>query len=175
MSKARHYLTLLAISGTVVAADQWTKLLIRSRLAPGEQWSPWEWLAPYARLIHSDNTGAAFGLFEDGALFFTILAVVVSAAIIFYFPRVPQSERALRFALSMQLGGAIGNLLDRLLQDGRVTDFVSVGRFPVFNVADASISIGVAVLLLSTFFGGSRKQAELEPEDAPSGSEQPAS
>ncbi len=174
MSKARHYLTLLALSGSVIAADQWTKYLIRSRLAPGEQWSPWEWLAPYARLIHSDNTGAAFGLFEDGALFFTVLALVVSAAIIFYFPRVPHSERALRFALSMQLGGALGNLIDRLLQDGRVTDFVSVGRFPVFNVADASISLGVAVLLLSTFFGGGRDQAESEPEEAATRSEQPA-
>lgn len=173
MAKARAYLTLLGISGTVVAADQWSKFLIRSRLAPGGQWTPWEWLAPFARLVHSDNTGAAFGLFEDGALFFTVLALVVSAAIVLYFPRVPTSERALRFALAMQLGGAVGNLIDRLLQDGRVTDFVSLGRFPVFNVADASISIGVAVLLLSTFFGSRREQAE--PEESPGRTEQPAS
>lgn len=173
MNKTRPYLTLLGIAGLVVAADQWTKYLIRSRLAPGEQWTPWEWLAPYARLVHSDNTGAAFGLFQDGALFFTIVAVVVSAAILIYFPRVPDTERALRIALSMQLGGAVGNLIDRLLQDGRVTDFVSLSRFPVFNVADASISIGVAVLLLSTFFGGPRDV--VESEEAPSRSEQPAS
>lgn len=172
MSKWRDYLSLAGIAGLVIAADQWTKYLIRARLAPGEQWAPWEWLAPYARLVHSDNTGAAFGLFKDGALFFTILALVVSSAIIIYFPRVPRSERALRFALSMQLGGAVGNLIDRLLQEGRVTDFVSLGRFPVFNVADAGISIGVAVLLISTFFGG--RQEPVEQEESPSRSEQPA-
>lgn len=171
--RIRNYLTLFAGSGLIVAADQWTKYLIRSRLAPGETWSPWEWLAPYARLIHSDNTGAAFGLFQDGATFFTIVAVVVSIAILYYFPQVPGSERALRIALAMQLGGALGNLFDRLLQSGRVTDFVSIGQFPVFNVADASISLGVAVLLLSTFIGGQKPAAELE--EPSSGSEQPVS
>lgn len=173
MSRTRPYLTLLGIAGVVVAADQWTKYLIRSRLALGEQWAPWEWLAPFGRVVHSDNTGAAFGLFQDGALFFTIVAVVVSVAIFIYFPRVPHTERALRIALPMQLGGAAGNLIDRLLHDGRVTDFISLGRFPVFNVADASISIGVAVLLLSTFFGGSGDA--VESEEPPSRSEQPAS
>jgi signal peptidase II len=161
--KARNYLTLLGVSGTVIALDQWSKYLVRMRLGPSEQWSPWEWLEPYVRIINSTNTGAAFGIFQDGALFFTILAVVVSIAIIFYFPQVPTKERALRVALSLQLGGAVGNLLDRLLQDGKVTDFVSVGQFPVFNVADASISLGVAVLLLSTFFS---KPEEMEPEEA---------
>ncbi len=173
MRKTRDYLTLIGISGLIIAADQWSKYLIRTRLQPGERWAPWEWLAPIARLVHSDNTGAAFGLFQDGALFFTIIAVVVSAAIIFYFPRVPHSERALRIALSMQLGGALGNLIDRLIQAGRVTDFISVGQFPVFNVADASISVGVAVLLLSTLIGGNR--SPVEAEEPTSASEQPVS
>lgn len=171
MSKIREYLTLLGISGLVVAADQWSKYLLRSKLAPGQQWSPWDWLEPIARLVHSDNTGAAFGLFQNGALFFTVVAVVVSIAIIFYYPRVPHSERALRIALAMQLGGALGNLIDRLLQSGKVTDFISIGQFPVFNLADASISIGVAVLLLSTLIGGDRPQPEAE--QSPSTSEQP--
>lgn len=166
MNRVRSYLTLLSVSGLVVALDQWSKYLVRMRLQPGEQWSPWEWLEPYARVINSTNTGAAFGIFQDGALFFTILAVVVSVAILYYFPQVPHRERALRIALSLQLGGAVGNLLDRLLQDGKVTDFVSVGSFPVFNVADASISLGVAILLLSTFV--SRPQEpEVEEAQAP--------
>jgi signal peptidase II len=157
---------LLSVSGLVVALDQWGKYLVRMRLGPGEQWSPWDWLEPYARVINSTNTGAAFGIFQDGAIFFTVLAVAVSAAIIYYFPRVPRAERALRLALSLQLGGALGNLFDRLLQDGKVTDFVSIGRFPVFNVADASISLGVAVLLISTFFS-TPKEAETEEAPAP--------
>ncbi|MEK7683113.1 MAG: signal peptidase II [Chloroflexota bacterium] len=147
MNKAKDYLALAGIAGFVVALDHWSKYLVRMRLAPGETWSPWEWLAAHARIVQSDNTGAAFGIFQDGALFFTLVAVLVSLAIIYYYPRVPRAQRALRLALALQLGGAIGNLMDRLLQQGRVTDIISIGKFPVFNVADAGISIGVAILL----------------------------
>jgi len=163
LKPGRDYLTLAGISGFVVAVDQWSKYLLRLRLASGETWSPWEWLAPYARLVHSDNTGAAFGIFQDGALFFTIVAILVSAAIIYYFPRVPSDQRALRIALALQLGGAVGNLIDRLLQAGRVTDLISLGSFPVFNLADASISIGVAILLGSVLV---HKREPTEPEDS---------
>lgn len=78
---------------------------------------------------------------------FTVLAFIVIAAILYYYPRVEQSDWSLRLAMSMQLGGAIGNLIDRLTI-GHVTDFISIGAFPVFNVADASITVGCAVLLL---------------------------
>ena len=70
----------------------------------------------------------------------TVLAFLVSAAIIYYYPQIPSHDRILRFAMIMQLGGGrVGNLVDRLTQ-GHVTDFISVGNFPVFNLADASIS-----------------------------------
>jgi signal peptidase II len=91
------------------------------------------------------------------------VAILVSAAIIYYFPRVPVEQRALRIALALQLGGAVGNLIDRLLQAGRVTDLISLGSFPVFNLADASISIGVAILLGSMLL---QKRRPTEPEDA---------
>ena len=163
MKPGRDYLRLVEISGFVVALDQWSKYLLRLRLAPGETWSPWDWLAPYARLVHSDNTGAAFGIFQDGAVFFTVVAILVSAAIIYYFPRVPAEQRSLRIALALQLGGAVGNLIDRLLQAGRVTDLISLGSFPVFNLADASISIGVAILLGSMLL---QRRERSEPEDS---------
>jgi signal peptidase II len=86
-------------------------------------------------------------MFPQGSLIFTIVAIVVALAIIYYYPQVPKTELALRIALGLQLGGALGNLISRLTV-GAVTDFISVGKFPVFNVADSSISIGVAVLLL---------------------------
>lgn len=146
MAKARDYLLLLGLAGMVVAADQWTKHLVRSRLEFGEVWVPWGWMAPLARVVHWNNTGAAFGLFQSGGLVLTIVAILVSAAIIYYYPRVPASQKPLRLALGLQLGGAIGNLIDRLAF-GTVTDFISVGTFPVFNVADASISVGVAVVI----------------------------
>ncbi|MEM5775207.1 MAG: signal peptidase II, partial [Anaerolineaceae bacterium] len=107
----------------------------------------WPWLAPYARAVHWYNTGVAFGMFQDKNILFLVLALLVSLGIIIYFPRIPASEKALRIALSMQLGGALGNAIDRI-QFGHVIDFISVGSFPVWNVADASITVGVFVLLL---------------------------
>jgi len=79
---------------------------------------------------------------------FRILPLIVAGIIIYYYFKVPREDWLLRLAMALQLGGAIGNLLDRIFR-GHVTDFVSLGRFPVFNVADASISIGVALLILS--------------------------
>jgi signal peptidase II len=143
----QSYLVLFPVAGSIVALDQITKFFLRSNLAVGEMWSPWPWLAPYARLVHWYNTGVAFGMFQDMNLLFLLLAILVSGAIIYYFPHVPRSEWALRAALCLQLGGAAGNAVDRVTV-GHVTDFISVGNFPVFNVADSSISIGVVVLLL---------------------------
>jgi len=83
--------------------------------------------------------------------FITVLAIVVAIAIVYYYPQVPRADWPLRLAMGMQLGGAMGNLIDRLTQ-GFVTDFISVGNFPVFNVADSSISMGVAILLFGMWF-----------------------
>ncbi len=159
MTKARDYLGLLGLAGLVVGLDQWTKYLVRTRLAVAEPWSPWEWLAPYARVVHWSNTGAAFGFFQSGGMVFTVVAIVVSIAIIYYFPRIPSGHFPLRLALGLQLGGALGNLIDRLAQ-GTVTDFISIGSFPVFNVADASISVGVAVLVATMWLEERRRKVE---------------
>lgn len=144
------YTFLFSIAGLIIILDQWTKYLVRSNLALQETWSPWAWLSPYARIVHWKNTGAAFGIFQNLNPVFAVLAVVVSIAILYFFPRVEKGEWPLRIALSMQMGGALGNLIDRLTQ-GYVTDFVSLGRFAVFNVADASISMGVAVLVVGVW------------------------
>ena len=137
----------------IVALDQWTKWLVRTNIPVGETWLPesLEWLSPYARIVHWYNTGAAFGIFKEGGMVFTVLAFIVIGAILYYYPKVERSDWPLRLAMSMQLGGAIGNLIDRLTM-GQVTDFISVGTFPVFNVADASISLGCVVLLLGVWW-----------------------
>ncbi|MCC6568958.1 MAG: signal peptidase II [Anaerolineales bacterium] len=147
------YGMLFSVAGLIVLFDQWTKSLVRENLPLGATWLPesLEWLSPYARFVHWHNTGAAFGMFQNGAMVFTALAFLVVGAIIYYFPQVDKHDWTLRLAMSMQLGGALGNLLDRLLREGRVTDFISVGSFAVFNVADASISIGTAILLLGVY------------------------
>jgi len=135
------------LAAVIIFVDQYTKHLVRTQLALNESWSPFLWLAPFARILHINNTGAAFGLFKSGGLLFTVIAVIVAAVIIFYAWRLPDGHWWIRIALGMQLGGAIGNLIDRLMF-GTVTDFVSVGTFAIFNVADASISLGVALLAL---------------------------
>jgi signal peptidase II len=153
------YVVLLFIASIIVVLDQWTKYLVRTLIPFGSSWSPWSWLEPYARIVHWQNTGAAFGMFQGFGLVFTVLAFIVAIAILYYFPRMPRSEWAIRLAMIMQLGGAVGNLIDRLTQ-GTVTDFVSLGTFAVFNVADASISVGTAILILAVWIS-ERKQKKL--------------
>jgi signal peptidase II len=155
----RDYLVLLPPVAVIILFDQWTKNWVRTTIPLGGSWSPWPWLEPYARFVHWQNTGAAFGIFQNLSLVFTILAFIVSIAILYYFPRLPRGEWLMRLALIMQLGGAVGNLIDRLTI-GTVTDFISVGTFAVFNLADASISVGTAILILAVWLS-ERKQRRL--------------
>lgn len=158
-----NYGFLIAVAGTVIVLDQLSKEWVRRTLAPEEIWSPWHWLIPYARIINWHNFGAAFGIFQNGSMVFTILAIIVSILIIYYFPRIPHEDRLLRLALGLQLGGAMGNLIDRATQ-GYVTDFVSVSTFPVFNVADACISIGAVLLLISVWLAERPSDSKTDEE-----------
>jgi len=149
----QNYWGIFTIAALIIALDQWTKWLVRTNIPAGQSWLPDSllWLSPYARIVHWYNRGAAFGIFQEGSMIFTVLAFIVSAAIIYYYPQVSTKDWPLRLAMSMQLGGAIGNLIDRLTI-GHVTDFISVGTFPVFNIADSSISVGCVVLLLGVWW-----------------------
>ena len=162
----RDYLFLALMGGVIVFLDQWSKAFVRSSLALGESWAPWPWLLPYARIVHWYNTGVAFGLFQGKSQIFAVLAVLVAIAIIYYFPRVPANDWTLRIAMGLQLGGALGNLYDRIFNVGEVTDFISVGNFPVFNVADASISVGVLVLLLGIWMQDRKKPAQVSDDSS---------
>ena len=148
----QKYWQIIVIAAVIVVLDQWTKGLVRANIPLSGRWLPesLEWLDPYARIVHWSNTGAAFGIFKEGSMIFTVLAFIVIGLILYYYPQVEKADWSLRLAMSMQLGGAIGNLIDRLTI-GHVTDFISVGTFPVFNVADASISVGAAVLLFGVW------------------------
>ena len=90
--------------------------------------------------------------FQGFGWVFTILAFVVVGLIIYYYPQVDDRDWWLRLAMGLQMGGALGNVIDRLTNNGQVTDFISVGKFAVFNLADASISVGVVILLAGTLF-----------------------
>ena len=168
---------MFTIAGVIVALDQWTKWLVRTNIPSTTSWLPesLQWLSPYARIVNWHNTGAAFGMFQNGSMVFTVLAFIVIGAIIYYYPQVDKSDWTLRIAMSMQLAGALGNLIDRLTQDGRVTDFLSVGTFPVFNVADSSISVGTVILLIGIYFQEraamkeKKNAAESQPANGTSG------
>jgi signal peptidase II len=159
------YLVLALSAGVLIGLDQFTKGIIRMNLAFNEIWSPWPWLTPYARIVHWYNTGAAFGIFQGFGSVFTVLAILVSGVIIYYFPHIPRSEKLLRVALTLQLAGALGNLIDRIFI-GHVTDFISIGNFAVFNVADSCITVGVAVLLLAVLLQELKARKEKAAETA---------
>jgi signal peptidase II len=162
LSKLRQYGLLFLFAGTIILLDQWTKIWVRNNIPFGEIWTPIPALEDYARIVHWRNTGAAFGMFQELSMVFTVLAILVSIAILYYYPRIPSAEWPLRLALGLQLAGAIGNLIDRLFI-GHVTDFISLFNFAVFNIADASISVGVAVLVLGVWIKD-RQQPESDPE-----------
>jgi signal peptidase II len=146
------YLITFLIAGVLVSLDQWTKVWVRTHVPLGGDWLPagLNWLMPYARVRYWYNSGAAFGIFQNGNTIFKILAIIVAGVILYYLPRTSRKDWWLRLALALQFTGAVGNLVDRI-QFGHVTDFISVGTFAIFNIADASISVGVAVLILGVW------------------------
>jgi signal peptidase II len=162
----KNYALLIAIASVIILVDQVTKAIVRANIPFGAQWMPLDWLSPYFRFVHWENNGAAFGLFQQGGTIFAVLAVVVAIFIAAYYPQIPQDEKLMRVSLAMQMGGALGNLIDRIVF-GPVTDFISVGKFPVFNIADASITIGVGLLILGLLITEHReKLVQVENEDA---------
>lgn len=129
----------------VLLVDQLAKYAIVSSLTLYETWAPIPALARIFTIHYVTNTGAAFGLFQNGGLFFIIVATVVSVVILIYYRYVPDGHWLVRMSLGLQLGGALGNLIDRL-RLGHVIDMFDFQIWPVFNVADASIVGGVLLL-----------------------------
>jgi signal peptidase II len=141
-----HWGVFLAIPVAVVVLDQLTKAWLVGNVARDEIR---EVVGELVRLVYHQNSGALFGLFRDQAILFGLLSVVVIGLIVGYHARSGRS-RYMSIALGFLLGGAIGNLVDRL-RLGYVVDFVDVGigdlRFYTFNVADAAISTAIVLLV----------------------------
>jgi len=127
----------------VLALDQATKAIVHAFMARGETWPD----DSFVRLHYVTNTGAAFGILEDQTAFLIVTTVVGLAAIYLYYHYPPFDHIIAPIAIGMMLGGAAGNLVDRL-RLGEVTDFIDFRFWPSFNVADSSITVGIIVLLI---------------------------
>lgn len=144
----RRVLALVAIGLLVVAIDQYSKHLVRLNIPPNASWDPIPGIGHLITFTHVHNTGAAFGLLSDPRWanpVLALVAVVVIALILLHYRQLAGGSWLLAVALGLQLGGAAGNLVDRLARE-QVTDFIDLHFWPVFNVADSALVIGTALL-----------------------------
>ena len=140
----RRIALVAAVAVVVFVLDRITKIAVEANLAVGRSV---EVIGEWVRISHVTNSGAAFGLLPERTTLLSILSVVAVFAIVYYYRRLAADSLLVSATLGMQLGGAIGNLVDRVGQ-GYVVDFVDVGipggvRFWSFNVADSSIVVGI--------------------------------
>jgi len=152
--KRTHPAAWLWLSAVVIVLDQATKFLVTRFLALYERVE----VLPVLDFTLLHNTGAAFSLLAGASgwqrWFFIVLACVVSTVLVVWIWRTPRGEKLLPVALSLILGGAIGNVIDRVLH-GYVVDFIHAhwggSYFPAFNIADSAITVGAALLILDAF------------------------
>jgi len=166
---------LLAIAGGVLALDQWTKHLATAALAGRP---PVRVIGEYVQLTYALNSGVAFSLGAGSRFPFYLFSIAAAVVILWLFARGRVPRRGQQLALALILGGALGNLVDRI-SSGLVVDFVEigVGRFhwPVFNLADSAVTVGVVMFILSgsasTATGRSVESAPPASAVPPSGSD----
>ena len=145
---SRRWLAFVGLAAAIVVVDQVAKAVVTSSLRPGESVPL---LGDLVRIVFGQNTGALFGLFKDNAAMFGLVSLLVIGLIVVYHGRSAASGY-LTLTLGLLLGGAIGNMLDRL-RLGYVVDFVDAGigttRFYTFNVADSAISLAILLLFIA--------------------------
>lgn len=155
------------ISLLVFLIDQVTKYLIATRLELGDQIPV---IGNFFLITSSRNKGAAFGILQNQLWFFIVVTVLVIIGILWYMQKVKtEGRRLLPIALALVLGGAVGNFVDRLVM-GEVVDFLQFNfgsyTFPIFNIADSCIVIGVGLIILDTLLEGRREQANTSAQDS---------
>ena len=143
----------------VIALDQVSKFLIRANMTPGQS-IPEEGLF---RITYITNPGGAFGILGNQG-FLILLTTLIGVAAVLIYSRYPAFNRMLvKIALGLMLGGAVGNLIDRL-SSGMVVDFIDLGPWPVFNIADSAIVIGVILLAYYFIFPARREERAGQPK-----------
>lgn len=142
------------IALVIIAADQFTKWLVLQNMELGERIPVFE---PYLAWLSHRNRGAAWGMLEGQMWLFAVITIAVIAGILYYFHKHAQGQPLFQLSLMVILGGAIGNFIDRMLR-GEVVDFVDVlipvvnYHFPIFNIADAALTIGVILMIVFVIY-----------------------
>jgi signal peptidase II len=159
----RKYVVFAALAAISLALDQWTKSLARAHLAPLGHRGKMV-IDGFFNLRYSENTGVAFGMFQKmPGILLTLVALAAFVLVVSYLRKTPDDQLRIHIALGLVGGGAIGNLLDRIMF-GRVTDFIvwyyKSHEWPAFNIADAALVIGVGLMLLDMFKKPERAAAE---------------
>ena len=159
--KKTIWLTLI-VAVLVIIIDQTGKAVVAANLPVGGAWSPFPGPDPFFQIVYTYNTGVAFGLFKDLGVVFILVPLIISGVIVYYARRVRPDQKLIAFALGLMLGGALGNVIDRIRLGGGVLDFFEVGMGSfrnASNFADWSIVAGVILWALAMFLD-ERKQKQ---------------
>jgi signal peptidase II len=141
VSRRRTVLLAAGTAAGTIVADQATKALVRSGIAPGDSVD----VVGFLKLVNVRNSGIAFGLFSQGGALLAVVAAVVLAGLLAFF-LANLDRRLVWLPTGLLIAGALGNLIDRA-REGAVTDFVDLPLWPAFNVADTAITLGMISLL----------------------------
>lgn len=142
---------ILVVVSAVFVLDQITKAIMIRQIGPDVARSRIEVIPGFFEFRFVRNTGSAFGLFQDQSAIITVLAIGAISFLGIYYLRHGRNDWMIALAIGLQIGGAIGNVVDRL-RFGYVVDFIGFPRFPTFNVADSAITVGVILLMYALLF-----------------------
>ncbi len=166
-------LALPAIALIVLIADQASKAWVVENVPINGSLDVIPQLRDWFVITHITNSGAAFGIFPQLGLVFTLIALVVSFVIVVYNHSLPPDQWLVRLSLGLQLGGALGNLVDRLRYAGAVIDLFYVRLFPVFNIADLAIVTGVGLLMFHLMRTPPKEDRQVAPAPAQENTDSP--
>ena len=168
--EARAALPIVLVMAVTFAADQISKYVVRESLSLYESWPA----TGFFRFTYGTNSGTAFGLFPDQTFLLTIASVAAIGFIIYFHRMYGGHDWISKLTIGLLLGGAFGNLLDRVVA-GEVTDFIDVGPWPIFNIADSSIVVGISALVIRLALWGNLGSAQADGgEDADEGGGAPS-
>lgn len=165
-SPSSAFPTILGMAAAIFALDQMSKFLVLKHIPLGGAWDYLPELDPLFRITFITNTGAAFGILPQMGTLLMVIAAVVIIGITFFYHLLPTAYVWTRVALGLQLGGAMGNFLDRLIH-GYVVDFIDISFWPIFNIADVSIVSGVAILTYFLWHETPKTETPVSPSPSP--------